>query len=258
MSNEIRTTVTDATATQKGSTTLSTDALTIAGIDNQTSVTPQNLKSKLGTQELGKIAIGQGDDETIHWGNVVSPDSSITATYNPTTKNLELTATGDITNVCLENPTFSEGKLAAEPVCIPPDANGSFKFTSDSSITLTPIPNGLHITATGGGGGSDWNIIKIRDETSETRIAQDKTIYIINNINPVKATLQLPATARLGFWFRVIGINGGCNINTNVSGGQFLKWKDNNSESTLVSDDGWQDFYIFCYEENVRFKWLTF
>lgn len=258
MANKGKVTVIDATDSQKGSVKLSTDDLTIAGIDNQTAVTPQNLKAKLGTQELGKIAIGQGDDQPINWGNVVSPDSSITATYNPTTKNLELRATGDITNVCLDNSSAADGKLAAEPVCIPPDANGSFRFASDSSITLTPIPNGLHISATGGGGGSDWNIITISDETSETRIAQDMTIYIIDNINPVKAQLELPAIAKKGFKFRVRGIKGGCIIKTSAQVQQYLKYKDNNDQTNLVTDNDWEDFEIFCYEENIRFKWLTF
>jgi hypothetical protein len=165
---------------------------------------------------------------------------------------------GDIRNICVDSLSDSEGTLQAEGTCILPDENGSFKFTSDSSVTITPIPNGLNISVPGGGGGSDWKTIIIRDESTQTRIAEDKTFYVINNINDVKAQLELPPTAKVGFRFMVIGINGGCRIQISVSGGQFLKYKGNNNESTLITDESWQDLEIFCYEENTRFKWLTY
>lgn len=165
---------------------------------------------------------------------------------------------GDIRNICVDSSSNTEDTLQAEGVCILPDENGSFKFTSDSSVTLTPIENGLKISVPGGGGGSDWKTIIIRDEATQTRIAEDKTFYVINNINDVKAQLELPPIAKVGFRFKVIGVNGGCRIQVSVSGNQFLKYQSNNNETSLVTDNSWQDVEIFCYEENTRFKWLTF
>ena len=119
------------------------------------------------------------------------------------------------------------------------DAAKQFKFTANSDIPIDP------------------NIIIISDDSTITRVAQDRTIYVIKNTG-AKAILKLPAKARLGFWFRVIGISGGCYININESGNQKIKWKNNNDEESLVTDEEWQDFIIVCYEEDVRFKWLTF
>lgn len=165
--------------------------------------------------------------------------------------------TGDIKGICLNPNLFYFQNGNADPICIGADENGLVNFEAGDNVTLEAIEHGLRISSKGGGG-TDPNIITIRDESTQTRIAQDRTIYIINNINSVKATLELPATARLGFWFRVIGIKGGCTIAISASSNQALKWKGDNNQSTLVTDNEWEDFYIFCYEANVNFKWLTF
>ena len=418
----------DATTDQKGVSLLSTDQKTIAGEDSSSNVTPSSLKAKLGDQTIGKIAVGNGADQIIKWIEALSSDNSISITYNAEngTIDFKATGTGDVKSICVPETVFmDDGTQLAEPICIPPDANGSLNFTADPPIVLTPTENGLKIsinqsaagmqtinniapdasgnfkiqgklpyifdpiengielrddgripysyTTTSGtnpfvnnnfsifcddlagefftvnnaiglryknagfhlGGliqttsqdqvrwgqdnekavtplslrgilgsldenkiavakGSqqtiqyydlvpenatititrddaakqfkftansdipiDPNVIVIQDIVTITRTAQDRTIYIVKNTN-AKAVLKLPAQARLGFWFRVIGISGGYYVNINEVGNQKIKYKDKNDESSLLSDNEWRDAEIICYEENVRFKWLTF
>lgn len=131
-------------------------------------------------------------------------------------------------------------------------------LSSDNSISITynPETGTIDFKATGSGG--DPNIIMISDETTITRIAEDRTIYIIENTKPVRSTLELPAATRLGFWFRVINIHDGCNVIISQSGGQTLKYRDTDNNTSLSTNSGWDDVTIFCFEENKRFKWLTF
>lgn len=428
MSNKIFINIQDATSDKKGVSQLSTDALTIDGQDNQTTVTPQNLKAKLGDQTIGKIAVGDGIDQVIKWIETISSDNSISITYNAEngTIDFKATGTGDVKSICVPETAFTDdGTQLAEPICIPPDPNGSLNFTADPPIVLTGTENGLKISITQSPGGMqtinniapngsgnfkiqgklpyifdaiengielkddgripytyttnsgtnpfvnnnlsifsddlagefftrnnsiglryknaglnlggliqttsqdmvrwgddtenavtpyslrgilgtldqnkiavakgsqqtiqyydlvpendtititrddnakqfkfsansdipvDPNIIVIEDTVTITRTAQDRTIYIVKNTN-AKAILKLPAQARLGFWFKVIGISGGYYVNINESGNQKIKYKDKNDESSLLSDNEWRDAEIICYEENVRFKWLTF
>lgn len=123
-----------------------------------------------------------------------------------------------------------------------------------TNLDATPTQKGVSIKS----GATDPNIIMIRDDTTITRIAEDRTIYIIENTKPVKSTLELPANARLGFWFLVINIHDGCNIIISREGGQKIKFQNHNNEKRLTTRYGWNDFIIICFEENKRFKWLTF
>lgn len=128
-------------------------------------------------------------------------------------------------------------------------SNQIFTTVQDATDTL----KGVSIK----GSSTDPNIIMIRDDSTITRIAEDRTIYIIENTKPVKSTLELPVTARLGFWFQVIGIHDGCNIIISQGSEQTLKFKNKDNEKILTTEYGWDDFFIVCYEENKRFKWLT-
>lgn len=164
--------------------------------------------------------------------------------------------TGDIKGICLNPNSFYFQNGNSAPICIGADENGLVNFEAGDNVTLEAIKNGLKISSKSGS--ADPKIVMISDDTTITRIAEDRTIYIIENTKPVKSTLELPPTARLGFWFEVINIHDGCNIIISREGGQTLKFKDSDNEKSLTTRNGWDDFFIVCFEENKRFKWLTF
>lgn len=156
MGNKVIITEEDGTTSQKGVSLLSDDPKTITGTDSTSNVTPSSLKAKLGTQDVGKIAIGAGVSEIIKWAQAQSSDSSINITYDPDANTLDFKATssGDVRSICLsENPGFTEGVEFAEPVCIIPTADGELNFTADPPIILTPTANGLNISFSGSGSG---------------------------------------------------------------------------------------------------------
>lgn len=163
---------------------------------------------------------------------------------------------GDIKGICLNGSSLRSDMQAQEPICIGADEKGLINFEAGQNVALEAIKNGLRISSTGGGA-AGFNTIIIRDESTVSRIAQDKTIYIINNINPIKSSFWLPETAKVGFVFIVIGIRGGFTIGRNPNVTQYLKFKDRETDE-LISGQNYSDAIITCYEENVRFKWLLF
>lgn len=168
------------------------------------------------------------------------------------------TGSGDVKGICLNGTSFRSDSKKADPICIGADENGLVNFEAGQNIGLEAITNGLRISSTGGGGG-DPNLVIISDKSTISRVAQDKTIYIINMKSPVKARLNLPAKTRLGFWFACIGIRGGFEIGTTTaSNTQYLKFKDQEVTTYLVSGADYTDCIILCYEEDVRYKWLLF
>lgn len=173
MGNKVIITEEDGTTSQKGVNVLSDDPTTITGTDSTSNITPSSLKAKLGTQDIGKIAIGAGVSEIIKWAKAQSSDYSINITYDPDANTLDFKATssGDVRSICIsENPGFTEGVEFAEPVCIIPTSDGELNFTADPPIILTSTPNGLNISFSGSGSGIQTINTTAPDESDDFKI----------------------------------------------------------------------------------------
>jgi hypothetical protein len=162
---------------------------------------------------------------------------------------------GDIKGICL-NPNlfyFQNGK--ADPICIGADENGLINFEAGDNVTLEAIEHGLRISAKTGGGGDKPNYIVIKDGESISREAQNNTIYIIQNTFG-KAQFYMPETAKIGWWFGVMGITWGFLIRTgNDNQAIFYNGKEYTGTGQSIStEEDWWDAKITCYEANTKFK----
>lgn len=161
--------------------------------------------------------------------------------------------TGDVKGICVNGTSFySNGK--AEPTCIVPNEDGLVNFEAGDNIELVEIPNGVRISSRSGGGGSP-QYITIKDGESISREAQNNTIYIIQNTFG-KAQFYMPETAKIGWWFGVMGITWGFLIRTgNDNQAIFYNGKEYTGTGQSIStEEDWWDAKITCYEANTKFK----
>lgn len=115
----------------------------------------------------------------------------------------------------------------------------------------TPTEKGVS-TSNGGSGGEDKIVVL---NTPQTITPEDKTIYIIKSSDII---FQMPQIARLGFRFKCIGLVGKCRMKLYPGSNQKFKYKEGETTIDLLPDHDWDDISMFCYEENTKFKWLTY
>lgn len=163
------------------------------------------------------------------------------------------TGSGDVKGICLN--TSASRSDNADPICIGADENGLVNFEAGQNIGLEAIKNGVRISSTGGGSGGEPNYIIIKDSESITRTAENNTIYVIQNTFG-KAQFIMPETAKIGWWFGVIGITWGFLIRTgNDNQAIFYNGKEYTGTGQPIStEEDWWDAKITCYEANIKFK----
>lgn len=118
-SNSLTISILTASTSNRGATTLATNALTINGTDGTHAVTPASLTAKLGVQTLNGVAYGQGTTAAVAWtpvsstggqvliannahvpafGSVTSPNGTIAVGYNNGTNSITLDVGGGSDN----------------------------------------------------------------------------------------------------------------------------------------------------------------
>lgn len=144
----------------------------------------------------------------------------------------------------IDSITTDEGAPAVEP-----DGNGNVNIVGGTGINVTGQGPGDTVTITATGVGLTWNVV-----TGGTQAITASNGYFANNGGGV--TFTLPATATVGDFFAISGINaGGFTIAQN--GGQNVRMGNQITTTgitgSLASAAIGDSVYIVCYATNNNF-----
>lgn len=196
----------DATESQKGVSALASNAEAIAGTVTTKTITPDDLKAKLGAQTSHGLAYGAGQTSAIAWlgeasdgqipigdtggipilGNITSLDGTITVTNGAGT--IDLSATG------FKGTGTTTGAVTTNLISVPLGSTpGTFQFEArvKGFETTTPAGSGYNLFATFTTDGSIATLVGVQDIFNEDIILEPADAYFTATGTDNNAILQV-------------------------------------------------------------------
>jgi hypothetical protein len=182
-----------ATTTQRGTTTLATNAETIAGTNTTKIVTPDDLKAKLGTQTNFGLPIGAGTASAISWtaaptnGQILIGASGLSPVLNTITAGAGISVTngsGTITIANTGGTGFTYTLVNASPYVVLPADQYMGVDCSGGAITIQ-LPNA---PTTG-------RVFAVKDRTGSSRTNNITVTTVGGAVNIDGATTYVMASA---------------------------------------------------------------